>query len=141
MNFSNNNFLSILKKVLLVLSLSLLLIFGIVLLIGFLLIKSPKFENLYFAVPYLVMILSAMIISFLSKMQGNDGIYIALLSSVSIALISIVFSFILQWKMENIPAVLGRYVGMIVLSVLFTIFLQKKRSKKVRSSGKFRFSK
>ncbi len=140
MNSTKLGLIGFLKKVLFVFLLSAVLYAGFLYLIGLALIKTPQFEKLYLFVPYILMVLGAIIIAFLSKFFGKDGIYISLTVSSVWALLSIIIGIFLKWDMADVPAVVGRLVGQIVLSVIFTYFFQNGKRKK-RSSGKFRFSK
>ena len=120
---------------------SALLSVGLVFVIGFFLMKTPHYENYYFLVPYVFMALSALVTAFVAKFFKELDMTLALTTSGLMSIGFFISGFLMKWSAENIPGVLGRIAGFIVLTALFTVLFRNKKKKSKSKGGKFRFSK
>lgn len=141
MKTSGENLIGFLKKVLMTLFPSALLSVGLVFAIGFFLMKTPHYENYYFLVPYVFMALSALVTAFVAKFFKELDMTLALTTSGLMSIGFFISGFLMKWSAENIPGVLGRIAGFIVLTALFTVLFRNKKKKSKSKGGKFRFSK
>lgn len=141
MKTKNDNLLSYLKKIMIAFGTTMLISVAFVFLLGYLLRSVPRYENYYFLVPYLFVIFSSLILSFVSGFFREQSMVISLITAGLISIVLIVCGFIYQWTGKTVGAVIGRIVLFVVLSALFTFFLRMRKKREKRTKGKFRFSK
>ena len=140
MNQTKVKFPAVFKKILLILSLSVVSVALFVFVLSFCLHKVPHYENFYFLVPYIITVFAAFSIALFSKMIGKSDLFLVLISVLIFVFIFLAIGIFSQISKGNLLSVLIRQAVFVVLTFIFS-FLLSKSKKKNSSKGKFKFGK